>query len=648
MSDTILLCDCLGSQPVDPARLAAATGRTCSRAHTFLCGDEIGEAEAALRGGPVTIACAQEAARFEALAEAVGAEAPPCIDIRDRAGWLDAGDPTPKQAALLAEAALPVPPARTLDVESGGTCLVIGAGEVAFDAAAALSETLAVTALATDAAPPPETRAFDVIHGTIRSAAGSLGRFDLRLDGLAQVHPGGRGTLTMTAPRDGASSACDVIVDLSGKTPLFPAHEKREGYLRADPGRPATVAQVVRQASHLVGTFEQPLHVRLEPAICAHSRAGQTACTNCLDACPTGAIAPAGDHVAVDPLICAGCGACSALCPSGAIGYDAPPVETVFRRLATLAQTFRAAGGTAPRLLVHDADHGREMIALLARYGSGLPVDVIPFEMPAIAAFGHAEALGALAAGCADVSVLPAPKTDRVTLDRETALARAIAGTHAVRVIDVADPDALVPALGTAPAPLTDPALPMGTRRQIARTAAKALHDGAPILPLPDSAPYGAVLVNTDACTLCLSCVSLCPSGALGDNPDRPQLLFQEDACLQCGLCANICPEDAIALQPQLDLSDAALSQRVLHEEEPYACVECGALFGVKSTVEKIVEKLGGKHSMFGSPDAARMIRMCDKCRVNAAYHSEGNPFVAAPRPRPRTTDDYFSARKDH
>ena len=28
------------------------------------------------------------------------------------------------------------------------------------------------------------------------------------------------------------------------------------------------------------------------------------------------------------------------------------------------------------------------------------------------------------------------------------------------------------------------------------------------------------MLVNTDACTLCLSCVSLCPSGALVENPE--------------------------------------------------------------------------------------------------------------------------------
>jgi ferredoxin len=83
----------------------------------------------------------------------------------------------------------------------------------------------------------------------------------------------------------------------------------------------------------------------------------------------------------------------------------------------------------------------------------------------------------------------------------------------------------------------------LGTRRQVARLAAKALQPEAETLALPAGAPYGAILIDTEACTMCLSCTALCPSGALGDNPDLPQVRFQEDACLQCGLCSNICPE---------------------------------------------------------------------------------------------------------
>ena len=84
----------------------------------------------------------------------------------------------------------------------------------------------------------------------------------------------------------------------------------------------------------------------------------------------------------------------------------------------------------------------------------------------------------------------------------------------------------------------------------------------------------------------------------------------------------------------------------MLNEEEPFACVECGTLFGVKSTIDRITEKLQA-HSMFDG-DKLRMIQMCDDCRVNAQYHSENNPFAVGEPRRPRTTDDYLSKRRDH
>ncbi|XDA99629.1 4Fe-4S binding protein [Sulfitobacter sp. LCG007] len=651
MAGKLLLCDCLGTQIVDAVRLQDATGASCSGVCSSLCTTEIGVVAKALREGPVTVACGQETARFAELAEDLGTGQPGSVDIRDRAGWSDeGGDALPKMAALVAEAALPAPQPRSIDIASAGTCLVLGPAPVAASAAEALSAHLAVSLLLDTPDDAPDADAYDTLVGRIRRAGGSLGRFDLVLDGLRRRIPGGRGAPRFEPPRDAAQTECDIILDLSGRTPLFPAHGKRDGYLRADPGSQPAVAAAIMAASHLVGTFEKTLHVRMEPTLCAHSRAGQPACSNCLDICPTGAISPAGEHVSVDPAICAGCGACSAVCPSGAIAYDAPPVETVFRRLRTLAETYRGAGGVAPSLLVHDDAHGAEMIRLSARYGRGLPASVIPLEVAALSAFGHAEMLAALGVGFTEVNVLLSPETERDALEPQSALARALAGGAAVSLLEPGDPDALSDALyDTAPgAGGTASILPMGSRRQIARLAAKALNPDVGTIDLPAGAPYGAVLVDTGSCTLCLSCVSLCPSGALGDNPDKPQLLFQEDACLQCGLCANICPEDAITLKPRMDLGDAALTSRVLHEEEPFACIECGSLFGVRSTVERITEKLAGKHAMFATSEAARMIQMCDDCRVRAQMHGRGNPFAGPERPRVRTTDDYLSKRRDH
>ncbi len=649
MSKTLLVCDCLGSQRVDAEALGKATDLDCGACYSSLCTNQFDVAAKAIPQGDVMIACQQEANRFVELAEDLQADLPAFVDIRDRAGWTDDGASTlPKMAALVADAKITERPHSAIDIVSEGMCLVIGDPDAAVAAAEKLADVLAVTVLLTPSSEIIPTDKFDTIIGVLHHATGSFGQFEARINAFQQSVTGGRGTPALTEPKDGAVSNCDIILDLSGDTALFPTPEKRDGYIRADPKSLPAVADAIFKASQMVGTFEKPLYVRMEPSLCAHSRAEKPACSNCLNVCPTGAIQSAGEHVAIDPMICAGCGSCSAVCPSGAISFEAPSADDTFRRINTLASAYRAAGGKDATLLVHD-DHGGQMIGLSARYGRGLPAHVIPMQVSALSGFGHAEMLGALAAGFARVELLVGPTTERDALDPQLELALAISGEK-IAIIDIADPDLLSDHLfeqeqGTT---IADPVLPMGTRRQIARLSAKALNPDATTLPLPSGAPYGAVMVNTDACTLCLACVSLCPSGALGDNPDLPQLRFQEDACLQCGLCTNVCPENAITLQPQLDLTDAALSQQVLNEEEPFACIECGNLFGVKSTVEKIVDKLAGKHAMFANPQAAKMIQMCDNCRINAQYHSDNNPFSAGDRPRPRTTDDYLSKRKDH
>ncbi len=121
----------------------------------------------------------------------------------------------------------------------------------------------------------------------------------------------------------------------------------------------------------------------------------------------------------------------------------------------------------------------------------GLPADVIPLEMSAIGAFGHAEAIAALAAGFAHVTLLPGPGADIPALEDQIALADVIAGGDRVALLDTPDPDVMTDMLfsQTAPTPIEQTVRPMGTRRQITRQAARALRTQSDHLPLPDGAP---------------------------------------------------------------------------------------------------------------------------------------------------------------
>ena len=192
---------------------------------------------------------------------------------------------------------------------------------------------------------------------------------------------------------------------------------------------------------------------------------------------------------------------------------------------------------------------------------------------------------------------------------------------------------------------------PVGGKRDVLRLALRELHRAAPapvdVVALPAGAPFGTVELNVEGCTLCLACVSACPTGALCDDPERPMLRFAEDACVQCGLCKATCPEKVITLKPQLDFRAATASARVLKEEEPFRCIRCDKPFGVKSTIERVAAKLEGKHWMFqNSAKRLDVIKMCEDCRVIAMTEEKFDPYGAPARPNPRTTEDYLRERE--
>ena len=646
--------------PIGAGALARACGATAEAplAHE-LCRAELGRFQAAIAApGKVLVACTQEAPTFRRAQADAGLESPlRFVNIREHAGWsAEAAHALPKMAALLAAATLPDgPPAGEVALRSEGVTVIYGRDDRAIEAAEQLKDRLDLTVIITGHAEltPPRVADFPVVRGTITRATGYIGAFDLVVDGFAEPLPSSRHTLAFGAARNGARSRCDVIIDLSGGVPLLPGHEHRDGYLRVSPDDPVAVQRTLFAATDLVGTFSKPRYVTLHPSRCTHSRSGQLGCTRCLDVCPTGAITPAGDSVAIDPHICAGCGTCAAVCPATAVEYATPSAEATARRLRTLLAAYRQAGGADPVLLLHDASHGAPLIDMLARHGDGLPARVIPVAMPG--QFGLDAFATALAFGTAELRVLVSGRDQarRDAIGREVELLAAITGplgcgADRLQAIVADDPFELAEALQAMPLrPGLAPAqyLPTGDKNALTMQALNALRDAAPTpadaLPLPRGAPIGRVLVDAAGCTLCLACVSACPTAALRDNDEQPMLKFIEDLCVQCGLCRSTCPENVVSLEPRATFGAARRIEVVLKQEEPAVCIRCAKPFGVKSSIDKIAAQLSGRHWMFKDPAITDRIRMCGDCRVIAQTRKGLDPYAGPERPLTRTTEDY-------
>ncbi len=437
----------------------------------------------------------------------------------------------------------------------------------------------------------------------------------------------------------------DLVLDLR-EAPAFSQHAHPQGYfhlpggLRHDKG----IDTLVRLRD-MVGEFEKPKFFTYNHKICAHGRNETVGCDACIKVCSALAIRSEVDRqqIAVNPNLCVGCGACTTVCPTGALGYAYPRASEQGNKLRTVLSTYAKAGGQDAALLLHSQGAGSELIEALGREAmlrpkavKGVPARVIPLPLWHTASVGLDLWLSAFAYGASQVWVLmtdeEAPQY-RDALREQMAVAQAIvsglgySGTH-FRLIEARDVGTLDVQLASPPAQGVKRRASYAVQREKRATMELALdhllQDSAAhprsveAVALPAASLFGAVNVNQDACTLCLSCVSACPANALLDNAERPQLRFVEKNCVQCGLCATTCPEDAITLQPRLLLTDQRRQPRVLNEAKPYACVRCGKPFGTLKGVELMLGKLAG-HSMFQG-EALERLKMCGDCRVVDIY----------------------------
>jgi len=303
------------------------------------------------------------------------------------------------------------------------------------------------------------------------------------------------------------------------------------------------------------------------PSLCLATRYRGSACRSCLDACPANALT-VSPWLELDADACRSCGACGAVCRTGALAFAA--------RSGAMRDAFRSAAAASPRATLAcrciDASEAEDAVCVVPCLGAVSARDLI-----AAAALGieeidlvsgdcracpdaAAEAVLHLAITTAEgtLAFLHRPFAARRTqtagyqprtsasspaVSRRGLFAYVARGLERAVVEGIAprDPERSIKSIHKQSAP------PAAHRWLIEDLTMLRPQSGRSATTLPASLPLAIVTVSPE-CDGCGLCVRYCPHGALHLDASLPAV--DESRCTACGLCAEVCPSSSLLVGP--------------------------------------------------------------------------------------------------
>lgn len=515
-----------------------------------------------------------------------------------------------------------IPP--TVSYESRGNLIIIGPTSIIVDVAEQFSELNSITLVSTESDAHDKETERTVYHAKDLSIKGFLGAFDVECTLNGERVNLAKATI--------GAAAFDLVLDMKLDS-VMSEQVPVPGYYPVGRGYP-TLAQVLDELPALVGTFDKPKYFRLNPELCAHSSRGVKGCERCVDACPAGALTSEGSdqtghHIQINPYLCQGVGTCATACPTEAISYALPEAEKTQNFATRLLENYKKEGGKTPIIAFCSDRHENFNVMALKT----MPDHVIPVVLDELLSVGIDTWFSALVNGAAQILFIASrrmPETIQRVLTQEVEIAQVflsqlgldpqriqvvyMEALHEMTLVDT--PLAVIeqPLTGNKRARL------MGALDHLAADATSNNIEITEIQSLPSHAPYGSVSCETKDCTLCMSCVAVCPTRALHSDPDSPTLKFIEQDCVQCGLCVSACPEKVLSMKVQMNWSQAERQEtQIMHKEDAACCITCGTPFAPASMIEMLRVKLQGNPHFSDEASISRLY-MCEDCRVKDIF----------------------------
>jgi ferredoxin len=302
------------------------------------------------------------------------------------------------------------------------------------------------------------------------------------------------------------------------------------------------------------------------PPLCVATRYRASSCRRCLDVCPAAAITTS-PWLRLDDDRCLKCGACAAVCRTGAL--DLTPLRASLRR--SLGEA--AAGGAIAIACRRAALPGEEVaprvvVPCLAALAAGdlvaarrLGIDSVSLVHGDCAAceLGHAVPSGlaglrATAAALTRAGAVLVTSEDGVPSLAQECEPRPVALSR--RGLFAALAGGVGSALGE---PGTDVPLkveelharyapPRAFSALLADLADLGAPEAGPLSPPAPQLPLATVRVDA-LCNGCGLCVRYCPHAAI--QIEDGLAVVEPGLCTACALCAEVCPSEVVTLEPQ-------------------------------------------------------------------------------------------------
>lgn len=444
--------------------------------------------------------------------------------------------------------------------------------------------------------------------------SGYLGYFDVRINILGELRNLAELSLT--------HSYFDLVIDLSSDC-VCDSQIVPLGFYAVGSGL-VSEKEAINALQEMIGIFDKPKYFQFSASLCAHSVSKLDGCTRCLDSCDTGALSISDNTVSINPYLCQGIGSCSTACPTEAISYSLFDSEHLQKYIRQLLEFYREKGGASPIILFYSRSDASEFLAKLPFLNN----NILPIELEELPSIGIDTWFCSLVYGAAQIILLeisPILDKSRQILQKELSITEVFLENLNLpkNLISLIKLESLNESHLLSKVIFEHEDILKGSKRDKLSDSldilAKKNELNSQMSEVPFDAPYGAISIRSNDCTLCLSCVSACPTKALEAVGSYPAISFREQDCVQCGLCQMACPESVISLVPRYNWNSSSRKEKIImHEEDAAECLSCGKPFAPASMVAMLIEKLQN-HSHFKN-QAIKRLSMCEDCRVKDIF----------------------------